>query len=81
MVYERKKAIPENHQKILDRVGKKILQLRKSTGLSIERFCFKNDLPRISYSNLESGKNFQLTTLLNVLDAHKIKVQDFFGDL
>jgi transcriptional regulator with XRE-family HTH domain len=83
MVYERINPISDKHQEVLDAIGKKILELRKTTGLSIERFCVKNDIPRISYSNLESGKNFHMTTLLKVLDAHPdVKSLDnFFNGL
>jgi transcriptional regulator with XRE-family HTH domain len=83
MVYERIKKIPESQRERLNAIGKKILNLRNSTGLSIERFCAKNDIPRISYSNLETGKNFHMTTLLKVLDVYKdIKsLNDFFKDL
>jgi transcriptional regulator with XRE-family HTH domain len=83
MAYERKNPIPDQQQEILDAIGKKILDLRKSTGLSLERFCAKNDIPRISYSNLESGKNFHMTTLLKVLDAHtEVKsLESFFQGL
>jgi hypothetical protein len=70
MAYERLKPIPDTHQIALNAIGRKILDLRKTTGLSIERFCVKNDIPRISYSNLESGKNFHMTTLMKVLDAY-----------
>lgn len=70
MVYERINPILDRHQEVLNAIGKKIYDLRKATGLSIERFCAKNDIPRISYTNLESGKNFHMTTLLKVLDAH-----------
>ena len=80
MAYKRINPISERHQEILTAIGKKILELRRSTGLSIERFCVRNDLPRISYANLEAGKNFHMTTLLKVLDAYpKIKsLGDFF---
>lgn len=83
MAYTRKNPIPDQQQKILDAIGKKILELRRSTELSLERFCAKNDIPRISYSNLESGKNFHMTTLLTVLDAHpNVKsLENFFKDL
>ena len=70
MVYKRINPISHHHQLLLDAIGKKILDLRKTTGLSIERFCAKNDIQRISYSNLESGKNFHMTTLMKVLDAY-----------
>jgi hypothetical protein len=80
MAYERINAIPDEHLAVLDAIGKKILDLRTTTGLSIERFCSKNDIPRISYSNLEAGKNFHMTTLLKVLSAHKDmkSLGDFF---
>jgi transcriptional regulator with XRE-family HTH domain len=83
MAYERKNPISDNDQKVLTAIGNKILELRKSTGLSLERFCSKNDIPRISYSNLEAGKNFHMTTLLKVLSVYKdIKsLSDFFRDL
>jgi transcriptional regulator with XRE-family HTH domain len=83
MAYERKNPISDNDQKVLTAIGNKILELRKATGLSLERFCSKNDIPRISYSNLEAGKNFHMTTLLKVLAVYKdIKsLSDFFRDL
>lgn len=83
MAYTRKNPIPDQQQEILDAIGKKVLELRRSTELSLERFCAKNDIPRISYSNLESGKNFHMTTLLTVLDAHpEVKsLEKFFKGL
>ena len=83
MAYQRINPISDDDQKILTAIGNKIFELRKSTGLSLERFCSKNDIPRISYSNLEAGKNFHMTTLLKVLAAYKdIKsLNDFFGNL
>jgi len=83
MSYERKNPIPDHHQEILNSIGKKILELRKTTNLSLERFCAKNDIPRISYSNLEAGKNFHMTTLLTVLGAYpQVKsLEDFFKGL
>ena len=83
MAYERKNPISDNDQKVLTAIGNKIYKLRKATGLSLERFCSKNDIPRISYSNLEAGKNFHMTTLLKVLSVYKdIKsLNDFFGNL
>jgi hypothetical protein len=83
MAYERLKPIPDNHQEVLIAIGNKILELRKTTGLSIERFCVKHDIPRISYSNLEAGRNFHMTTLLKVLDAHSdVKsLESFFAGI
>ncbi len=83
MVYERKNPISVQDQKVLSAIGNKVYKLREATGLSLERFCAKNDIPRISYTNLEAGKNFHMTTLLKVLATFKdIKsLSDFFRDL
>jgi len=83
MAYQRINPISDDDQKILTAIGNKIFELRKSTGLSLERFCSKNDIPRISYTNLEAGKNFHMTTLLKVLAAYKDKksLNDFFKNL
>ena len=83
MAYERKNPIPDQHQEILIAIGSKILKLRKTTNLSLERFCSKNDIPRISYSNLEAGKNFHMTTLLKVLACHPevTSLENFFKGL
>lgn len=70
MVYERKNPIPKAHQDILNAIGKKVQNLRQGTGLSIERYCVKYDIPRISYTNLQSGKNFHMSTLLKVISSH-----------
>ncbi len=83
MVYERKNPISNEHQAVLTAIGKKILSLRKTTGMSIERFCSKNDIARISYTNLEAGRNFHMTTLLKVLSVYpEVKsLNQFFSGL
>jgi transcriptional regulator with XRE-family HTH domain len=83
MAQTRKKPIPENQQVILKAIGNKIRELRKGKELSIEKFCMENKIPRISYSNLEAGKNFQMTTLLAIIEAHPdVKsLADFFKDI
>lgn len=81
-MYTRKNAIPQAHQEQIATIAKKIKELRLIKNLSIERFCSKYDIPRITYGNLESGKcSFQITTLLSVLDAHGIGIKSFFQDL
>lgn len=83
MTYDRKKTIPDNQQAILTAIGRKIHDLRKGSGLSLEKFCVENKLPRISYSNLEAGRNFQMTTLLTIIEKHpEVKsLADFFSDI
>lgn len=81
MVYKRKNPIPPEHQAIIYAIGKKVHDLRKATDLSIERYCVKFDIPRISYSNLQSGNNFHMSTLLKVISSHpEIKSLSQFFD-
>jgi transcriptional regulator with XRE-family HTH domain len=83
MAYVRKNPISANDQRVLTAIGNKIYELRKETGLSLERFCSKNDISRISYSNLEAGKNFHMTTLLKVIAVYKDinSLSNFFSNL
>lgn len=83
MAYKRKNPISDKDQRVLRSIGNKIYELRKGTDLSLERFCSKNDIPRISYTNLEAGKNFHMTTLLKVLDAYpEVKsLESFFAGI
>lgn len=83
MAQIRKNPIPEHQQEVLTAIGNRIRELRRETGLNLEMFCIENKLPRISYSNLEAGRNFQMTTLLTIIAKHpKIKsLADFFKDI
>lgn len=83
MTAERKKPIPEEQLDIIKRVGIRLKELRKEHGdLSVERFCVKNDIPRITYGNLENGKSsFQITTLLTVLKVYGLDLKTFFSQI
>ena len=78
MAYERKNPITDSDKIRLQQIGKRIIELRKRTGLTVEFFCGKNLIPRISYSALERGTNFHMTTLLKVLHVHDISLEEFF---
>jgi len=78
MAYERKNPISDSDKTRLEQIGHRVIELRESTGLTVEFFCGKNMIPRISYSALEKGKNFHMSTLLRVLEVHKITIEDFF---
>jgi transcriptional regulator with XRE-family HTH domain len=80
MTADRKNPIPEDQLDIIIRVGKKLKEMRKENDdLSVERFCVKNDIPRITYGNLENGKSsFQITTLLTVLKVYDMDLATFF---
>ena len=81
MAKDRKTELPPDHIDRLKAIGEKITALRKETGLSYEQFAINNNIHRITYYNLEKGNNFNMSTLLKVLDAHQISLAEFFDDL
>jgi transcriptional regulator with XRE-family HTH domain len=83
MTHERKNKIPEEQLDIIKRVGNRLKELRKENGdLSVERFCVKYDIPRITYGNLENAKSsFQITTLLTVLEVYDMDLATFFKSI
>ena len=82
MAYKRKNEIPPEQLEIIKKIGERVKQLRQDKKLSIERFCARNDIPRITYGNLEASKgSFQITTLLSVLKAHEMDLPTFFSQI
>lgn len=67
---------------ILKRIGDRIKQLRKDAGYkNYENFAFDNDLNRVQYGKMESGINFTIRSLLKILAAHNITLEQFFTGL
>ncbi len=63
-------------------IAEKFQRLRKLRGYSsYENFAWDNGINRVQYWRLEKGTNFTITTLLKVLDVHKLTLKDFFEDL
>jgi transcriptional regulator with XRE-family HTH domain len=82
MTIPRKKEIPEKQLETIVKISKLVKRLREDKKLSIEGFCFKYRIPRITYGNLESGKSgFQITTLLTILSAHELTLDQFVKKL
>lgn len=74
-----------NDKKTLDprieAIGKKLRQLRIDAGYtSYETFAFENNIARKQYWRLEKGANFNIETLLKILDIHKISLTEFFNE-
>jgi transcriptional regulator with XRE-family HTH domain len=62
------------------KIAERIKKLRIAKGYtSYENFAFDHELPRRSYWRLENGTNFTIEKLLNILDIHKISLEDFFS--
>lgn len=76
------KEIPLEHQELMDKIGKRLRELRKAKGLTYIEFAEQIGISRNGYNNLELGiSNFQFITLVTVLKYHGIELVDFFKDL
>ncbi|HEY6141958.1 MAG TPA: helix-turn-helix transcriptional regulator [Flavobacterium sp.] len=70
--------ISENNIK---KVAQRIRQLRIDKGYSsYETFAFDNEINRVQYWRVESGKNITFKTFFKILEIHKITPQEFFKD-
>ena len=70
-------------KKILDprrlRIAEKLERLRIEKGFtSYENFAIEYGISRMQYWRMEKGTNFTFESLLKILDAHKITLEEFF---
>ena len=70
-------------KKILDprilRTAEKLERLRIEKGFtSYENFAIEYGISRMQYWRMEKGTNFTFESLLKILDAHKITLEEFF---
>ncbi len=71
-----------NYEKHLKAIGSRFKELRKSGGYSShEKFADAHNIERKQYWRLEAGKNFTMVTLLQIVEAHKISLEDFFKEV
>jgi transcriptional regulator with XRE-family HTH domain len=67
--------------KQLQNLGKRLRQLRKEKGYTnYELFAFDNNIPRAQYGRYEKGKDLRFSSLLKVLKALDISLEEFFSE-
>jgi len=67
---------------IIKKIGERLKQIRKEAGYkNYENFAFENDINRVQYGRMESGKNFTMKSLLRILAIHKMSLKEFFNKL
>lgn len=65
--------------KALKKIGQRLKYYRKKAGYSnYEYFAYEHDLSRPQYGKYEAGANIQLNTLMKILKALNVSVEDFF---
>lgn len=63
-------------------IAKRIKDLRIENGYtSYEKFAIKNDFQGKQYWRLEEGHDFKISTLLRILEAHNLSLEEFFKGL
>ncbi len=83
----KKKINPSPDQKLtstsekeyLKKVGERLRYFRKKAGYSnYEYFAYEHDISRPQYGKYEAGANIQLNTLIKILKALNVSLEEFF---
>jgi transcriptional regulator with XRE-family HTH domain len=61
-------------------IGEKIRAIRKSNPdfVNYEVFAFTKKINKVTLQRIEKGENYNMESLLKVMDALEIKLSDFF---
>ena len=63
----------------IEKIGERIIQLRKAKNLSQQKFAFSADMERTYLNHIEKGrKNISIKTLEKILSGLEISFKDFF---
>jgi len=76
-----KKKTSLNSDKELQKLAARIKQLRIKAGFtSYEYFAYENEISRTQYGRYEQGKDIRYSTLLKIITAHGMTVEEFFSE-
>jgi len=65
----------------LQNLANRLKELRSKKGYSnYEQFAFDNELPRAQYGRYEKGQDLRFSSLLKVLKALDISLEEFFRE-
>lgn len=72
----------DTDQQVYEKIGKRIKQLRRDAGYTAsETFAYKNEIGRSQYAAYEQGRDMKISTLLRILKAHGMTIQEFFAGI
>lgn len=76
---KKKGAALDSNQKVFEKIGIRLKELRINAGYSAaEKFAYENEIGRSQYANYEKGQDMKISSLLRVLQAHNMTLEDFF---
>jgi transcriptional regulator with XRE-family HTH domain len=65
--------------KQLKQIGERLKHYRKKAGYTnYEYFAYENNISRPQYGKYEAGANIQLNTLIKILKALNVSLEEFF---
>lgn len=65
----------------LQKLARRIKSLRISAGYtSYEYFAYEHNISRTQYARYERGEDLRYTSLLKVINAHGMTVDEFFSE-
>lgn len=71
----------EEQEQIAKRIGERLKALRIAKGYSsYEKFAFENDIDRAQYGRYERGGDMRISTLVRILRALDVPIDDFFSE-
>lgn len=75
-----KKSETDNDERIyLKKIGERLRYFRKKAGYTnSEYFAYENNISRPQYGKYEAGANIQLNTLIKILNAMNVSLEEFF---
>lgn len=78
---KKKAAVKKLPNKDLVKLGKRIKSLRIKKGYSnYEYFAYEHNLPRAQYGRYEKGEDLRYSSLVRVIKALGVSMEDFFGE-
>lgn len=74
-------SLLDEQQQIIKKIGERLKALRIEKGhSSYEIFAFQNDIDRSQYGKYERGADMRISTLVKVLAALDISIEEFFSE-
>jgi len=77
------KSYKLDNDAILKQIGDKVRSIRKSHPdyANYEVFAYFNQINKVTLSNIEKGENYNISSLLKVINALGVSVEDFFNGI
>ena len=74
-------SLLDEQQQIIKRIGARLKELRLEKGhSSYEVFAFENEIDRSQYGKYERGADMRISSLVKVLSALDVTIEEFFSE-